>query len=304
MNVLRHQAPARTTATASKTYTLLAVHAHPDDEASGTGGLLRLVAERGHTTVLVTCTNGDLGDVKDPRLRLRPREQAADRQRLAEVRQAELRQAAAILGVTHLYALGYHDSGMQGWETNTEPCAFAQARLEEVAARLVRIIRQHRPEVVVTYDEQGGYGHPDHIMTHRVTMAALAAAAATTCYPEAGTPWQVHKVYYTAWARSDALRALKLMHLLGRKTHFRDPDFDPHSLGCPDELISTRIDVRPVLRAKWQALFAHRSQMHQWDFFWWFVRLTGPWLYGYESFRCVRSPAPLQGPESDIFTGL
>jgi len=302
VNPLLRQVPATTTA--SKTHTLLAVHAHPDDESSGTGGLLRLAAERGHTTVLVTCTNGDLGDVKDPRLRLQPRENPVDRQRLAAVRQAELQQAAAILDVTHLYALGYHDSGMQGWETNVDPYAFAQARVEDVASQLVPIIRQHRPDVVVTYDEQGGYGHPDHIMTHRVTMAALAAAAETTCCPEAGAPWQVRKVYYTAWARSEALRTLKLMHLLGRKTPFRDPDFDPHSIGCPDELISTRIDVRPVLRAKWRALFAHRSQMHHLYFFWWFVRLAGPWLYRYESFRCVRSPAPLRGPESDVFAGL
>src|SRR3954447_12852353 len=115
------QEPVTTTATARKTFTLMAVHAHPDDESSGTGGLLRLAAEQGHTTVLVTCTNSDLGDVKDARLRLNPREHPADRRRLAQVRHAELRQAAAILGVTHLYPLDYHDSGMHGWETNTAP---------------------------------------------------------------------------------------------------------------------------------------------------------------------------------------
>jgi LmbE family N-acetylglucosaminyl deacetylase len=298
------QEPVATTATARRTFTLMAVHAHPDDESSGTGGLLRLAAEQGHTTVLVTCTNGDLGDVKDPRLCLKPREEPADRQRLAEVRHAELQQAAAILGVTHLYPLGYHDSGMHGWETNTEPSAFAQAKVEDVAGQLVPIMRQHRPDVVVTYDEHGGYGHPDHIMAHRVTMAALAAAADATCFPEAGTPWHVQKVYYTAWARSDALRVLKIMHRLGQKTPLRDPDFDPNSLGCPDELITTRVNVRPVLRAKWQALCAHRSQIHQRDFFWWFVRLSGPWLYQYESFRCVYSTLPLQRPESDVFAGL
>src|SRR6476659_9610111 len=111
-----HQEPVTTTATARKTFTLMAVHAHPDDESSGTGGLLRLAAEQGHTTVLVTCTNGDLGDVKDPRLRLKPREHPADRQRLAEVRHAELQQAAAILGGRHIYTKKYHDSGMQGWQ--------------------------------------------------------------------------------------------------------------------------------------------------------------------------------------------
>src|SRR5499427_8462875 len=127
-----HQDPVITTAIVRRTFTLMAVHAHPDDESSGTGGLLRLAAEQGHTTLLVTCTNGDLGDVKDPRLRLKPREEPADRQRLAEIRHTELRQAAAILGVTHLYPLGYHDSGIQGWETNMENSAFAKASIEEV----------------------------------------------------------------------------------------------------------------------------------------------------------------------------
>ena len=141
------QEPATTTAPARRTFTLMAVHAHPDDESSGTGGLLRLAAAQGHTTVLVTCTNGDLGDVKDSRLRLQPRARPADRQCLAEVRHAELRQAAAILGVTHLYPLGYHDSGMHGWETNTAPHAFAQAKIEEVLDQLVPIMRQHRPDV-------------------------------------------------------------------------------------------------------------------------------------------------------------
>src|SRR4029450_13426887 len=133
MRTMVYQEPVATTATARRTFTLMAVHAHPDDESSGTGGLLRLAAEQGHTTVLVTCTNGDLGDVKHPRLRPKPREKPADRQRLAEVRHAELQQAAVILGVTHLYPLGYHDSGMHGWETNTEPYAFAQAKGGDVA---------------------------------------------------------------------------------------------------------------------------------------------------------------------------
>src|SRR5438132_11017796 len=110
-----HQEPVTPAATARRAFTLMAVHAHPDDESSGTGGLLRLAAEQGHTTVLVTCTNGDLGDVKDPRLRLKPREHPADRQRLGQVRHTELQQAAAILGVTQLYQPGYCYSCMQSW---------------------------------------------------------------------------------------------------------------------------------------------------------------------------------------------
>jgi N-acetyl-1-D-myo-inositol-2-amino-2-deoxy-alpha-D-glucopyranoside deacetylase len=285
-------------------YTLLAVHAHPDDECSGTGGLLRLAADQGHTVILVTCTNGEFGEANVPGLRLNPLESAADRQRLADIRRRELSKAAALLGVTHLYALGYHDSGMQGWLTNADTYAFAQADVREVASRLVPLMRQHRPDVVVTYDENGGYGHPDHVMTHRVTMAAVEAAADPEQFPEAGSPWDIPKVYYTAWARSEMLRAFKVMHVLGMQTPLRDPQFDPASFGCPDELITTRIDVRQVMPVKWRALFAHRTQMGRGKVFWWFLRLTGRWLYPYESFRCVRSSVPWRRPERDLFTGL
>jgi LmbE family N-acetylglucosaminyl deacetylase len=285
-------------------FTLLAVHAHPDDESSGTGGLLRLAAEQGHCTILVTCTNGELGEVHASARRLDPRYNPAHRRQLAHIRRAELAKAAAVLGLTHLYMLGYHDSGMHGWETTAEPQAFVHANLEEAAARLGGIIRAHRPHVMVTYDTNGGYGHPDHIMAHRVTVAALAAAADAAQLPTAGLAWHVQKLYYTAWSRSEMLRVFKALHLLGRKTPLRDPDFDPSMLGCPDELITTRVDVRPVMRTKWRALFAHRSQMGQWNFFWWFLRLTGRWLYPYESFCCAQSTVPIKPPEKDIFAGL
>lgn len=284
--------------------TLLAVHAHPDDESSGTGGILRLAAQRGHTTVLVTCTNGELGDVKTPALALNPADNPEDRARLAAVRREELVQASAVLDITHLYMLGYHDSGMEGTDTNAAPHAFINAAPDDVTGRLVGLIRQHRPHVVITYDDNGGYGHPDHIMSHRMTMAALDAAADGTHYPEAGLPWDVPKVYYTAWARSDMLRVFKALHALGRDTPLRDPNFDPNSLGCPDELVTTKVDIRPVLRDKWRALFSHRSQMGDSRFFRWLTRLGGRWLYPYESLRCVRSPHPIRPLESDIFSGL
>lgn len=284
--------------------TLLVVHAHPDDESSGTGGLLRLTAQRGHTTVLVTCTNGELGDVKDPKLALNPAENVEDRARLGEVRRRELAEACAILDISHLHMLDYHDSGMDGADTNTDPDVFINADPDDVTGRLVSLIRQHQPHVVVTYDDNGGYGHPDHIMSHRMTMAALDAAADAARYPEAGPSWDVPKVYYTAWARSEMLRVFKALHFLGRETPLRDPDFDPNSLGCPDELITTRVDIRPVLRDKWRALFSHRSQMGTSPFFRWFIRLGGRWFYPYESLRCVRSPHPIQRLESDIFSGL
>src|SRR5712691_11560113 len=130
---------------ARQTYTLLAVHAHPDDESSSTGGLLRLAAEQGHATIVVTCTNGDLGEVHLPDVRLTPRQDSADRARLARIRQEELAKATAILGVTKVYLLGYHDSGMAGWDSNQDRQAFVQARHEDVTGHLVHIIRRHRP---------------------------------------------------------------------------------------------------------------------------------------------------------------
>jgi N-acetyl-1-D-myo-inositol-2-amino-2-deoxy-alpha-D-glucopyranoside deacetylase len=288
----------------TESLTLLAVHAHPDDESSGTGGILRLAAQRGHTTVVVTCTNGELGDVNDPALSLNPLENAADRVRLGAIRRKELAQASAVLKITHLYMLGYHDSGMQGAESNAAPYAFVNANPDDVIGRLVGLIRQHRPHVVITYDEGGGYGHPDHIMSHRMTMAALEAAADGMQYPEAGTPWAVPKVYYTAWARSEMLRVFRALQVLGRPTPLRNPAFDPNSLGCPDELITTKIDVRPVLRDKWRALFSHRSQMTNSRIHRWLMRLGGRWYFPYESLRCMRSPGPIQPLESDIFSGL
>src|SRR4030095_4905279 len=185
-----------------KTHTLMVVQLYPDDEAISTGGLLRFAAEQGHTTIVVTCTHGDLGDVKLPGLRLNPRQDPADRQRLALIRQEELAHAAAILGVTYVYQLGYHDSGMAGWASNQERQAFMQTPLEDVTGRLVPLIRRHRPDVVVTYDAHGGYGHPDHIMAHRVTMASVTAAAVPDCFPQGGAPWQVRKVYYVVWPQS------------------------------------------------------------------------------------------------------
>lgn len=285
-------------------YTLLAVHAHPDDECSGTGGLLRLAADAGHQTVLVTCTNGALGEVRGIRRRLDPRNCLADRQYLARVRDRELDQAARLLRIRHVYRLGYEDSGMAGWQTNDEPLAFVNVDPQQVMGRLVRIIRRHRPDVVVTYDEIGGYGHPDHIMTHRMTLAALVAAADPTQFPAAGPAWQVVKLYYTAWARSEMLRAFKWMQVCGLNTPLRDPDFDPETFGCVDHLITTKIDVRPVIGIKRRALFAHRSQMGRQVWFRCFLRLTERRLYRYESFRRICPLASHASLETDVFAGL
>ena len=287
-----------------QSYTLLAVHAHPDDECSGTGGLLRLAADAGHQTVLVTCTDGALGEVRGIRKRLDPRNSIDDRQYLARIRYRELDQAARLLRISHVHRLGYQDSGMAGWQTNHEPLAFVNVDPQQVIGRLVWVIRHHRPEIVVTYDETGGYGHPDHMMTHRMTVAALKAAADPAQFPTTGPAWQVLKLYYTAWARSEMLRAFRWMHVFGLNTPLRDPDFDPDRFGCPDHLITTKIDVRPVIGIKRRALFAHRSQMGRQMWFRCFVRLTERHIYRYESFRRICPPPSHTLFETDIFSGL
>ena len=135
--------------------TLMTVHAHPDDESIGTGGVLARYADEGIRTVLVTCTGGEVGEIGDPTL--------ATPDNLAEIREQELRAACAILGVGHLELLGYRDSGMAGTDDNEHPDAFARADLDVAIRRLVALVRRFRPQVLVTYDENGLYGHPDHV---------------------------------------------------------------------------------------------------------------------------------------------
>ncbi len=295
--------PATDTGASSGKFTFLLVHAHPDDECSGTGGLLARSAMEGHTSVLITCTNGDRGEVKGlPSLH--PQESTEDRRRLAEIRQRELEKAARILGITHLHQLGYSDSGMDGWESNGRPEAFANVDLTEAGEKIACFIRQYRPEVLVTYDEQGGYGHPDHLMAHRAAMAALEIAEDDTRLRESGlAPWRVRKVYHTAWARSQLLRTWRWMKRFGRKTPLDDPGFDESKYGTPDEMITTKIDVNHVRRKKMRALFTHKSQMSG-NFFWWFFRLAGRWVYNEESFVCARSDMPVNQVERSIFEGL
>src|SRR5215210_7359378 len=148
--------------------TLMAVHAHPDDEVLSGGGALARYAAEGQRVALVTCTDGAVGEIVDAAL--------ATPETLAEVRAEELRAACAILGVTAQHFLGYGDSGMMGTPENDNPRCFWRADLDEATGRLVALIRQHRPQVLLTYDANGFYGHPDHIQAHRVTAAAFDAA--------------------------------------------------------------------------------------------------------------------------------
>lgn len=183
-------------AAANEPLTLLVVHAHPDDECLGTGGTLARYSAEGVRTVLVTATKGEEGEIHDPDL---TEEEA--RPRLAEIREGELRRACAILGVGTLEFLGYRDSGMMGTEANARPENFHNADFDEAVGRLVAIVRRHRPQVLITYNEDGGYGHPDHLQCHKVAAATFDAAADPARYPDAGPAWAIGKFYAIAWSR-------------------------------------------------------------------------------------------------------
>src|SRR5665213_3435057 len=152
--------------------TFLAVHAHPDDEASSSGGLYRLLADQGARTVLVTCTNGECGDAPDG---AKPDADHHDGDAVAAIRAVELENAVKILGIDRLVRLGYRDSGMKGWPQNNDPESFWATPVDVAAAKLAETLMEERPQVIMTYSEHGFYGHPDHIEAHRITLAALEA---------------------------------------------------------------------------------------------------------------------------------
>jgi mycothiol conjugate amidase Mca len=281
----------------SEALTLMTVHAHPDDEAIGTGGVLARYADEGVRTVLVTCTGGEVGEIADRAL--------AIPETLAEVRRRELERACEILRVASLHLLGYRDSGMMGTPDNEHPSSFYRAPLEEATARLVALVRRHRPQVLVTYDERGFYGHPDHIKAHQITVAAFDAAGDPARWPETGAPWQPVKLYYTAVARS-AIRDLgRLLRGAGIDPPFEDDgEKDDPEIGIADELVTTQIDVSAHVERKRQALLAHATQMGPEVFF---TRMPPPLfhqVFGRESFRLVRGNPGASGLEGDLFAGL
>jgi len=220
---------------------LLLVHAHPDDESIGTGVTIARYAAEGTQVTLVTCTRGELGEVIPPELAYL----SEDGDRLAEYRITELAAACAALGITDQRFLGgpgrWRDSGMMGLPDNDSPDCFWQADVATAAAELAKVILAVRPQVLVTYDENGFYGHPDHIQAHRVSIAAMALASG----PGQAQPWQVAKLYATAMPRSVA-EAEGVAY------------FVPF---VPDEQVTTEIDGTAYLAAKTAAMRAHATQI-------------------------------------------
>ncbi len=287
--------------------TLMAVHAHPDDEAIGTGGILARYAAEGVQTVLVTCTRGEVGEIVDPTV-ARP-------DNLAAVREAELRAACAILKVGALHFLGYRDSGMAGTPDNDDPRSFWRADVDEAAGRLVALIRRYQPAVLVTYDANGFYGHPDHIQAHRVTVAAYEAAGDPARYPEQGLPpWAPQKLYYTAVPRSGMIAFGQRLRELGIESPLPE---DPAEItwGTPDEEVTTAVDARAYAALKREALAVHRSQVGPETFFLKLPPALWTEIMGVEFFSRAASRVPLPplptpdasgavAREDDLFAGL
>ncbi|HYM50292.1 MAG TPA: N-acetyl-1-D-myo-inositol-2-amino-2-deoxy-alpha-D-glucopyranoside deacetylase [Candidatus Limnocylindrales bacterium] len=275
---------------------LLAVHAHPDDESITMGGTLARYAAQGVRTTLVTATRGEVGEILDKDLD--PKEAAP---RLGQIREAELRRACAILGVDELMFLGYEDSGMMGEPRNHAPGTFWQADEHEATARLIEVVRRVRPQVMVAYNEIGGYGHPDHIMAHRVAIMAFYHADNTELFP-GGEPHRVSKFYYTAFPISQMRALAERLRSAGVESPFES---DGESLfGVTDDRVTAQLDVSAELDKKIAAMQAHRTQIPPDS---WFMRLRaalGRDAWNREAFERVRTRVDARTPEDDLFEGL
>jgi LmbE family N-acetylglucosaminyl deacetylase len=273
-----------------ETLTMMAVHAHPDDEASSTGGVLASYSAQGIQTVVVTCTNGEFGDAPGG---IKPGLDGHDEHAVAAHRLAELRQSCAILGVSHLELLGYHDSGMPDWDYKNRPDAFCNVPEAAVAARISGLIARYRPQVLVTYDDHGPYQHPDHVHASRAAQAAFASS---------GIP---AKLYLSAMRGSDWRKVWDALRELGEEV----PDFeqmDPEArrqAAASEERITTSVDIRSVLNRKRDALFAHGSQISES----WFSKIPediAEATFGHENFIRASDTTGAPLPEDDLFAGL
>lgn len=285
---------------------MLLVHAHPDDETIATGATMAKYAADGAGVTLVTCTLGEEGEILVPELA----HLASDKEGgLGEHRIGELTDAMAALGVSDHRWLGgagrWRDSGMMDTPTNDNPACFWRADLDHAVGELVKVIREVRPQVVISYDDNGGYGHPDHIQAHRVTVGAFEAAGDERRYPDAGEPWAPSKRYETAIARSLLEMAYERLKELGDDAPFGVSSPDELSFGVSDERITTEIDARDYLPAKVEAMRAYPTQIAVDGHFFALSNDVGQGLFGVEHYRLAAGPGAAPGErESDLFLGV
>ncbi|MBN9112945.1 MAG: mycothiol conjugate amidase Mca [Pseudonocardia sp.] len=284
-------------------FRLMTVHAHPDDESSkGAATSARYVAE-GHEVTVVTCTGGERGSILNPAMD-RP-EVVAD---LTAVRKVEMARAAEILGVRHHW-LGFVDSGLPEGDPKPplpEGC-FALVDLEEATERLVRLIRAERPHVLVTYDENGGYPHPDHIRTHEVSMAAWEAAGDPDRFPDAGEPWQPLKLYYShGFSKARMVAFHEALLARGLESPYAEwlERWDDGDRKDPGLRVTTRVRCDQWFPVRDEALKAHATQIDPTSR-WFFVppEIQSD-VWPTEDYELVRSLVDSPTPEDDLFSGL
>ncbi|HEV7129661.1 MAG TPA: PIG-L family deacetylase [Ktedonobacterales bacterium] len=296
---------------------LMAVHAHPDDECFA-GGIFGRYADAGVRTVLVTCTLGEEGEIVDPTM-----DADAVRPKLAEVRTEELRCSVAALGIAQLHLLGYRDSGMVGTPANAHPLAFTNVDFATASARLVALVRAERPQVIVTYDPQGGYGHPDHIMAHRIAVAAYEGAGDVERFPVAPGepgPWSPSKLYYVAWPR-ERLMALRqevldrgLPDPFARWASAQAESEQQEQSGeaqpergfiQPEHKVTTMVAVDPYYERKLASMRCHKTQFTETSNF---ALSLPPDLsrkaFSQESFVLAQSRVATEPLEDDLFAGV
>ena len=283
---------------------LMTVHAHPDDESSkGAATSARYVRE-GIDVLVVTCTGGERGDIINPQLKKDPEEQARIEADMPNIRRREMDEARRILGVRQEW-LGFVDSGLPEGDPLPplpEGC-FALQDVDVAAERLVRLIRQQRPQVIVTYNELGGYPHPDHIMTHKITVAAFDAAGDPDKYPDAGPAWQPLKLYYdVAW--SVARLEAEHLEMLDRGMESPYTELLKERESWPQREITTRVDVGDYFEIRDAALRAHATQIDPDGPFFRTPNEIRRAVWPTEDFELARSLVDTTLPEKELFDGV
>jgi len=269
--------------------TILLVHAHPDDEASLTGGTIARYAAAEARVVLVTCTNGELGDSPEGAT---PDDDGHDTAAVVAHRIEELEASCEVLGIERLVLLGYHDSGMMGWPQNDAAGSFWTTSVDVAGQRLASLIDEERADVVITYDENGFYGHPDHIQANRITLDALER---TVVQP---------KLYYATIGKSAFERFGQALAEAGiEPPGAEEEEVDRESMGTPDEDIGAVIDVSAFTTQKRAALAAHGSQTADSFFLQVPEELFGT-LFNQEWYIRVKDPTGQQGVETDLLSGI
>ncbi len=276
----------------------MTIHAHPDDESSKGAGSVALYSDAGVKATLVCCTGGEEGDILNPAMDL-----PEVRENIGAVRREELAKAAKIIGYRDVHYLGYRDSGMPESEANNNPECFANAPLDEAVERLVRLIREEKPHVIVTYpDDQQGYQHPDHLKVFDISIPAWEAAGDPTKFLQSGDPWTPLKLYYTTWSRAriEALHAM--FKKLKLESPFNDAWFDRPS---QDHRITTKINVSDHSQRRTDALLAHATQVDPESPFWFGLPSDkSAEAYPWDDYILAFNRAGPIGEEKDLFEGI